>query len=165
MPPTFPRPPFDAWPEQLRVPGLGSFWYTAPATFVNQSEIRRATAAAVTRLHDLIDEVIATRVDDYAPYGGLLIFHDWRATESYESDARRVYLERMKSRDPGYMRGAVAVVRDTPMIRMAVQTANLVMALRNGGQLEMATDPALPLSRHGVRAPRTGGWLGASSPA
>tara|TARA_B100001750_G_scaffold146202_1_gene116787 strand:+ start:1627 stop:2046 length:420 start_codon:yes stop_codon:yes gene_type:complete len=138
---------------------LGYVWYTQPATLVNQVHLGRAGLDGVQRLHDLIDEVIARRADEFRPHGGLLMIHDWRLVSGYESDARKEYLERMRSREPGYLRGAVAIVRDTPLLRMAVQTANMVMAFRTGGTLEMGLDPVSALVRHRVETPQETAWL------
>ena len=153
-----PRAPLSHWPVQLDVPGLGFVWYTQPATFVNQLRIQRATVDAAHRLHDVIDHVIAREEADIAAHGGLLILHDWRKLSGYQTDARRAFLDRMRAREAGYLRGAVAVVPKTPILRMAVQTANVVMALRSGGQLEMSTSVGLVLAKYGIQKPRPGPW-------
>ncbi len=153
-----PRAPLAHWPVQLEVPGLGFVWYTQPATFVNQLYVERATVEHANRLHDLIDHVIERESEDIAAHGGLLIVHDWRAFSKYDSEARKVFVDRMRSREPGYLRGAVAVVPDTPLLRMAVQTANLVMALRAGGKLEIATSVGPALAKHEVAVPTATGW-------
>lgn len=153
-----PRAPFDQWPVQLREERLGYVWYAPPATFVNQLLVSHGTAEVANRLHDLIDHVLEREAEDIRRNGGLLIVHDWRLMTGYDKDARRAFLDRMRQREPGYLRGAVAVVPDTPLLRMAVQTANLVMAFRTGGELEMATDPRPALEKHGVEAPVAGGW-------
>lgn len=62
----------------------------------------------------------------------------------------------MRSREPGYLKLAVAIVRDTPFLRMAVQTANVLMAMRVGGSLELAMDPEVVLKRYAVQMPLPG---------
>jgi hypothetical protein len=153
-----PLAPFADWPVQLEDPALGFAWYTEPATFVNQLLVERATADTANRLHDVIDHVIEREREDIEAHGGLLIIHDWRELAKYDSDARKAFLDRMRGREPGYLRGAVAVVRNTPLLRMAVQTANLVMALRAGGDLEMTTAVGPALTKHGVAVPTRRGW-------
>ena len=153
-----PRAPFDRWPVQTHAEGIGFAWYTSPAAFVNQLTSRRGTVEAAHWLHDLIDHVLERERADIERHGGLLIVHDWRALEGYDVEARRAFLGRMKRRRPGYMRRAVAVLPDTPLLRMAVQTANLAMALHIGGKLEMTNDPVPVLASLGVRAPTTATW-------
>jgi hypothetical protein len=76
----------------------------------------------------------------------------------YDSEARQRYLDRMRRRTPGYIKHAIAVVGTTPLLRMAVQTANVLMALRTGGNLELATDLDTVLRRYSVGVPSTTGW-------
>ena len=154
-----PAPPFDDWPVQYEHPEFGYAWYAAPAVFVNQLHAERGTASVANTLHDLVDDILARRGDELREHGGLLIVHDWRRMKGYDAEARRVFLGRMKRREPGYLRAAVAVVRDTPLLRMAVQTANMLMALRVGGDLEMAIEPRAALRAHGGVAPIRRGWL------
>lgn len=153
-----PRAPFSHWPVQLADPQLGYAWYTQPATFVNQLLVERATVDHANRLHDIIDQVIERESEDIAAHGGLLIVHDWRQLSKYDSEARKAFVGRMRSREPGYLRGAVAVVPNTPLLRMAVQTANLVMAMRAGGKLEITTSVGPALAKHGVAVPTVTGW-------
>ncbi|MBX3246973.1 MAG: hypothetical protein KF901_07315 [Myxococcales bacterium] len=62
----------------------------------------------------------------------------------------------MKRRAPGYLKHAIAVVGSTPLLKMAVQTANILMAMRIGGDLELATDLEAVLRRYQVKAPLPG---------
>lgn len=149
-------PPFDRWPEQLADPRFGRAWFCRPAVFVNQLHVDHATAETVSALHDAIDAVLHRRRAEIAEAGGIVMIHDWRRLQGYSPEARRVYLERMRARAPGYLKVAVAIVPDTPLLRMAVQTANVLMALRIGGTLELATDPEPVLQRYGVRTPLPG---------
>lgn len=150
------KPPFDRWPEQLVDPRFGRAWFCRPAVFVDQLQVEQATVETVNALHDAIDTVLGRRRAEIADAGGIIMIHDWRQLHRYTSDARKVYLDRMRSREPGYLRLAVAIVRDTPLLRMAVQTANVLMALRIGGNLEVAMDPDVVLRRYGVATPLPG---------
>src|SRR5690606_5367856 len=116
------------------------------------------TIEVANALHDAIDRVVEREASDFAAHGGLLIVHDWRAMRGYDKAARQVFLNRMKERPAGYLRGAVAVLPDAPLLRMAVQTANVLMALHIGGNLALATDASEPLRKHRVERPSRSGW-------
>lgn len=149
-------PPFDRWPEQLKDPRFGRAWFCRPAVFVNQLQVEQATVETVTALHDAIDAVLENHREEIAAAGGIIMIHDWRRLHGYTSEARKVYLDRMRSREPGYLKLAIAIVRDTPFLRMALQTANILMAMRIGGKLELAMDPDVVLKRHAVETPLPG---------
>jgi len=153
-----PAPPFDDWPIQLADGRFGYVWYAAPSVLINQVHVPHATVEAVDALHDAFDRVIAVERADYERRGGLLFIHDWRRIDGYERPARQVYLSRMRRRTPGYVRKAVAVLPGTPLLKMAVQTANVLMALRIGGSFALASDPSEVLSEHGVERPTRVGW-------
>lgn len=153
-----PSVPFATWPVQLFDPRFGYAWYTAPGVFVNQIIVDEGTVEVANALHDAIDRVIARERADFEQHGGILMIHDWRKMHRYGKGARQAYLERMKSREPGYLRGAVAIVPDTPLLKMAVQTANVLMALRIGGTLALAHDPARVLREHRAETPTKRGW-------
>ena len=150
------KPPFDRWPEQLVDSRFGRAWFCRPAVFVNQLQVEQATVETVNALHDAIDTVLARRRAEIAAAGGIIMIHDWRELRGYTPDARKVYLDRMRSREPGYLKVAVAVVPDTPFLRMAIQTANILMALRIGGSLELTLDPDAVLRRYDVATPLPG---------
>jgi hypothetical protein len=152
---SLPAPPFDGWPIQRADPRFGFAWYVEPAVLITQATVEIGTVEAVMAVNDVIDHYVNTRVRDYRAHGGLLIVHDWRSLKGYETVGRQHMLERMKRREGSYLRGAVAVVPDTPMFRMAAQTVNLLMAFRPGGRLQMATDPEVVLRQHGIRPPMT----------
>ena len=151
--------PLDTWPEQLVDERFGYAWFTAPAVFLNQLHVERATVETVNALHDAIDDVLAKRRPQIDAVGGLTIIHDWRHLQGYDSAARKLYLDRMRRREPGYLKQAVAIVRDSPLLRMAVQTANMLMALRIGGNLELSLQIDDVLTRHQVVTPTDTGWL------
>jgi len=153
-----PHPPLDAWPRQLVDDRFGFAWFIAPAVFVNQLVDAHATVTTVDALHDAIDHVIEVRRAELEAEGGITIIHDWRVLRGYDSEARQRYLDRMRRRAPGYIKTAAVVVGTTPLLRMAVQTANVLMALRTGGNLELATDLDTVLRRYAVGVPSTTGW-------
>lgn len=151
-----PRHPFVGWPVQAVDPRLGYLWFVAPNVFINQAHVRRADAAAADAVHDWVDRALATNGEAIAAAGGLIAVHDWRALEGYDADARRIFLERMRLRRPGYLKAAYAIVPSTPLFRMAIQATNLAAALGIGGKIELASDPLAVLERLGVVAPRPG---------
>lgn len=153
-----PRAPFLTWPHHLYDERFGFAWYTAPATFVNQVERTHGTIEVANGIHDAIDHVLEQHAEDIERHGGLLMIHDWRTLTGYDSQARQLYLERMKGRDRRYLRHVVAVLPDRPLIKMAVETANIVMALSSGGRLRMESDPSAALARHEVRHPTLSDW-------
>jgi hypothetical protein len=148
-----PYPPFDTWPIQVADRRFGYAWFTAPCTFVDQAHVERATLAAVHALHDALDDVIVRQAASIEAQGGLLVLHDWRRVKGYEKGAREAYLDRMRARDKGYLRNAVTVLPNTPLLRMAVQTANLLMALKVGGDLELYSNIEPALAKHRIEAP------------
>jgi hypothetical protein len=90
--------------------------------------------------------------------GELLVIHDWCSVTGYTREARIAFLECLKKREKGYLKNVVAVIQDTPLLKIAAQTANVVMALRARGQLNVTVDPRAALVRHGVVRPTTVGW-------
>jgi hypothetical protein len=138
---------------QVYQESYGFLWYTEPATFVSQLVAEHATVSVVTWLHDHIDQVLAVRAEPIARAGGLLLVHDWRAMQGYDKEARLLFSERMKRRRPGYSRGAVVCVPDTPLLRMAVQGTNLLAAFQVRTRVELVTDVTATLARHRVKMP------------
>ena len=107
---------------------------------------------------DLVRVFSTEDTEEIERRGGLLIFHDWRQMTSYDTAARVTYLRRMKARKKRYLRHVVAVLPDKPLIRMAVGTSNMVLALTSGGRLQMETEPGPPLVEHHVVRPKESGW-------
>lgn len=153
-----PLAPFQTWPVHLSDRRFGLAWYTRPGVFVDQIHEPHGTLQVAQALHAAIDHVLERQQEDLEQYGGLLVIHDWRQMHGYDSDARKFFLERMKTRKPGYLRGAVVVVPDTPLLKMAVQTSHIVMALRAGGTLKLATNLREVLETYGVSHPTRGDW-------
>jgi len=125
---------------------------------VNQILASHGTTEVAHALHDAIDHVLVHHAEDIAKHGGLLILHDWRLMRGYDTEARRQYVARMESRKPGYLRKVVAVLPDAPLLKMAVQTANIVMAYSSGGTLSFEMDPKVALEKYDVRLPRADAW-------
>jgi hypothetical protein len=144
------------WPVQAVDSRLGYVWFVAPNVFINQAHVRRADAAAATAVHDWVDRALGASGQAIAAAGGLVVVHDWRTLEGYDADARRIFLDRMRARPPGYLRAAYAVVPSTPLFRMAIQATNLAAALGIGGNIELASDVVAVLERLRVVAPKTG---------
>jgi hypothetical protein len=153
-----PHHPLTTWPLHFKDWRFGLAWYTAPGVFVNQIHQSHGSVAVANALHDAIDHVLFHHAEDLKKHGGLMVIHDWRKMTSYDSEAREAYLERMRARPSGYLRKAVAVIPSTPLLRMAVQTANIVMAMRSGGTLQFATDLAAVLEQYEVRHPTPNDW-------
>ncbi len=156
--PTVPRAPFADWPIQLYDARFGFAWFTEPCTFINQLVHPTGTVEVASSLHDAIDHVIAREWARIDKCGGLTIIHDWRKMSDYTSEARVEYLARMKRRDRKYLRNVVAILPDRPLLKMAVQTANIVMALSTGGRLKVTTQALPTLTEQGVQRPARGGW-------
>lgn len=133
-------------------------WFTEPCVLINQVCLPRATLDLVSALHDGIDHVIEREAESIERHGGIVMIHDWRQLTGYDTAARRAYLDRMRRRKGGYLKQAVAVLPSTPLIKMAVQTADLVMALGVGGKLSFANDIEKVLERHDVKRPLADGW-------
>jgi len=148
--------PFDQWPVQAFDERFGFGWFARPAAFVSHSVVPRGTIAAAEILQGWIDLVLRERADEISDAGGLFVFHDWRSSTGYDSDARRVYLERMRSRPRNYLRHSITCVRANPLFRMAIEAGNLVAALTARAKVELAGDPTLALALHRIRPPLSG---------
>jgi hypothetical protein len=139
-----PRPaaPFDRWPVQLFDPAYGFVWWATPAAVVSQSIVPRGTRAAAEWIQSCIDAALEARAAEIRDAGGVFIFHDWRATSGYDSDARKHYLSRMRARPRDYLRHSVVAVDASPLFRMAVEAGNLVAAMTARAKVEIVKDPA-----------------------
>jgi hypothetical protein len=153
-----PREPFADWPIQLFDPRFGFAWYTEPCVFVDQIVYPQGTRDVAEALQDTIEHVLEREREAIAKHGGLLAIHDWRLVTGYTSEARITFLDRMRKRKKGYLRHVVAVMQDTPLLKMAAQTANVVMALGAGGRLHVTVDARVALVRNGVVPPTKTGW-------
>ncbi len=150
-----PLPPFNAWPIQFSDPEVGFAWYTNAATLVTQTTPTHATPRVAEVLSNWVDLILKQHREEVARHGGLLGIHDWRSFRSYDSDARRHWLQRIKSRPKGYLRKGIIIIADSPLMKMAVAGANMIVALASGGesQFEIATNASQVLQKHDVRRP------------
>lgn len=78
---------------------------------------------------------------EVAEHGGIFVIHDWRTLITYEAEARRVWQDRMRERPKGYLRGSiVCLLKAGPLLRMAVQAANVVASVTHQAKVELTTD-------------------------
>lgn len=114
----------------------------------------RGTAAAANSYHDFETRILHERAADMQRAGGLFVIHDWRMMETYDADARRVWQERMRAHERGYLRGSVVcVARANALLKMAVQAANLVASVMHGAKVELSNDVEGTLAAHNVKPP------------
>ena len=151
-----PCAPLDSWPVQAFDPRFGFAWWSDPATLVCQAVVERATAENAELVQSWIDLALRHRADDVAAAGGLFIFHDWRSVRSYDIEARKAYLARMRARPRDYLRHSVTVISASPLLRMAVETGNLVASMVAGRRVEIAHDAVAVMREHAIRPPALG---------
>lgn len=150
------HPPFDGWPAGHFDPQYGFAWYCGRGLIASHLTIQHATEASATAYHDFEEYVLRTHAREITDNGGLFVVHDWRNLRTYDPGARRVWQERMQARPKGYLRGSIVCVSKAgPLLRMAVQAANLVASLAHGAQVELCTDIHAALRDHGVVPPTT----------
>jgi hypothetical protein len=148
------QPPFDRWPAGHFDARYGYAWYCGRGLIVSHLTCRHGTEAAATAYHDFEDLVLRSKPDEIAASGGLFVIHDWRRMQTYDPGARRVWQERMQARKKGYLRGSsVCVSKAGPLLRMAVQAANLVASVAHGAKVELCTDIEATLRAHEVLPP------------
>lgn len=150
-----PASPFSNWPVQYADPDVGFAWYAGNGTIVTQICVTHGTAPGVTVVSDWIDLLLEAHREELAQAGGMLGIHDWRRVSKYDSDARKIWLERIQRRPKGYLRKAVVIVADNPLLKMAIAGANMLVAVasRGEGQIELATNAYEVLRKYGVQAP------------
>ncbi|MET0387902.1 MAG: hypothetical protein ABW321_18160 [Polyangiales bacterium] len=121
---------------------------------VSHITTHHGTAAAAESYHDFETRVMRERAPDFVRSGGLFVIHDWRMMETYDVEARRVWQARMRAHERGYLRGSVVcVARANPLLRMAVQAANLAASLVQSGKVELSEDIDAALKTHGLHHP------------
>jgi hypothetical protein len=149
-------PPFDRWTVQHYDDRYGYAWYCGDAMIVSHITRSHGSVAAARAYHDYEERILRERAADCERCGGLFVIHDWRAMETYDADARRVWQERMRARPKGYLRGSVVCVASAgALLRMAVQAANLVASVVHGAHVELSTDLEGVLQKHDVHARRS----------
>lgn len=148
------RPPFDRWPVQHRDPHYGYAWYCGAGLIVSHITTSHGTSQAANNYHDFEERVLREHAQEVARVQGIFVIHDWRMMETYDAEARRVWQERMRVRDKGYLRGSVVCVASAgPLLRMAVQTANVFASVMHNAKVELSTDLNRTLAEHGVVGP------------
>lgn len=147
-----PRAPFDRWPAHRLLGEFGHAWWAEPAVLVFQSAVPHADVAGAIALQDLIDDVRAAAAPAIARAGGLVCIHDFRSLQTHDSAARAKFVERMRRRPKGYLRAAVVVLEtQNRILRLAIETANLVAATFTGGRVEVVSTPLDAIARAGAR--------------
>jgi hypothetical protein len=152
MPASRPRIPFAEWPVQLAV-SSGFIWYTDPGVFVTQSYIEHATLDGTMAMTTCVDAVLRYRGDELRRLGGLLIIHDWRSLKTWDTDARQHLVQRSKDRRPGEVRAVVIALSINPLLRMAAQVINVMMAAAGAASLDIVDSVAPALTKHRVKTP------------
>ena len=121
---------------------------------MSQVVASHGSAAAAHNYHDFEERILRERAPELARSGGLFVIHDWRLMTTYDAEARRVWQERMKQRERGYLRGSVVcVARASALLRMAVQAVNVVASVVHGSKVELADDLEAALREAGVDGP------------
>lgn len=146
---------------------MGHAWYVASVgAFVSQTQVSRATVRGALTLSGWVDTCLAMDRARLAELGGLLIFHDFRSLDTYEAEARLAMTERIKARPRGYARQTVLLIQATPLMKMAMQVANVAMAVTGGKGMRMIHDveAAKPFLRGLQNEPKPS-WLAAASGA
>jgi hypothetical protein len=141
--------PFDNWPTEHVDPNYGYAWYCGAGLIVSHITVTHATAAAAHAYHDFEGAMLREHAEEIAANNGIFVIHDWRRMETYESDGRRVWLQRMSQRKKGYLRGSVVcLLRAGALLRMAVQSANLAASLTHNAKVSITTDINAVLREH-----------------
>lgn len=148
------QPPFDRWPVQHVDPNYGYVWYCGRGLVVSHVAVTRGTVEAANAYHDHEEHILKVHAAEVKENGGLFVIHDWRAMETNDAEARRVWQARMAGRHKGYLRGSiVCLVKANPLLRMAVQAANLVASVSQGAKVELTRDIERALREHGATPP------------
>jgi hypothetical protein len=113
--------------------------------------VEHGDVTAAELVNDALDHIIQARTSEIKEQGGLLVLQDFRAVKTYTSESRQVYIERLKRRARGYSRGVYVATGINPLLRMAVETANLAFSMMIGGAIHMVADLSEILIRHRVR--------------
>ena len=141
--------PFDRWPVQHDDPRYGYAWYCGRGLIVSQTTVSHGSKEAAYAYHDYEGTILRLHAEEIAAAGGLFVIHDWRTLATYDTEARRVWQERMKSRKKGYLRGSVVcLTQAAPLLKMAVQAANLWASVLHGAKVELTSDIRAALLAH-----------------
>lgn len=149
-----PRPPFDNWLVHHRDESYGFAWYCGRGYIVSQVISAHGTAAAARNYHRFEEQVLRDRAAELTRYGGLFVIHDWRAMQTYDAEARRIWQERMREREKGYLRGSVVcVAKAGALLKMAVQAANVVTSTVHSVRVELSDDLTAVLRQNKIEGP------------
>lgn len=151
-----PAAPFAGWPIQCSDIDVGFAWYAGNGIIVTQITGVYGSARVATVLSDWIDLLLDTHNAEIADAGGMLGIHDWRRVKKYDSDARRIWIDRIRQRPKGYLRKAVVIVSDNPLLKMAIAGVNMIVSVasRGEGQIEIATNAYEVLRKYDVQTPQ-----------
>ena len=158
-----PLAPFDTWLVQHRDDNYGFAWYCGRGIIVSQVVAAHGSAAAAWSYHHFEEQVLRDRAVELKRYGGLFVIHDWRAMQTYDAEARRIWQARMREREKGYLRGSVVcVARAGALLKMAVQAANVVTSTVHGVHVELSDNLEQVLRTHKLDVPpaRVSGFFG-----
>ncbi|HKP62786.1 MAG TPA: hypothetical protein VJV78_38885 [Polyangiales bacterium] len=157
-----PFPPFERWPVHGYHPSYGYCWFSrAGSALITQTQVKRADLRAAKVVTDWIDRAVQEERDVWSASKGLLILHDWRSLNGYDSDAKALVIERQRQRPKGYARRLCCVVEPTPLWRMALTISDLTLALLGCPPAGMTQDVDRARSElHGAEAdPVAPKWL------
>jgi len=116
---------------------------------VSHITVAHGTAKAAHAYHDYEERILEEYAREVEENRGIFVIHDWRLMATYETEARRVWQDRMKARRKGYLRGSVVcLLKANPLLRMAVQTSNVVAALTHQAKVDLTTDIEAALAEH-----------------
>ena len=150
-----PQPPFFDWPVQLTLSG-GYVWYTEPAVLVTQAHITHATILDTLTMSERIDHVVRMRKTEVAKHGGLLVIHDWRSLETWDSDARQALIDRSIARGRGAVRAVVIAIDVNPVFRMLAHVANVTLAAVGVARVQLVDLLEPALEKYAVKKPTYG---------
>jgi hypothetical protein len=149
-----PRSPFESWLVQHRDDSYGFAWYCGRGIIVSQVISTHGSVSAARNYHRFEEQVLRDRAVELKRAGGLFVIHDWRAMQTYDGEARRIWQERMREREKGYLRGSVVcVARAGALLKMAVQAANVVTSTVHGVRVELSDDLEAVLRLHKIEGP------------
>ena len=148
-----PAPPFARWPVHAFDAKAGFVWFTEPAVVVSQAIVTHGTLEAARWMQDQIDAALDREARRIAEQGGLLVIHDLSAIQSYDSDARVHWAERIKRRPSGFARAVIARVPATPLIRMAAAGLRLLGTMHVTMKVRIVDDLEPVLREYGVQVP------------
>lgn len=152
-----PREPFRDWPLHIADEHAGFYlWYVEPATFVVQMHTKQVSLLTVQRLVRLVDEAREIRSTEITAAGGGLYIHDWTSVEAVDTAAHRFLQASFRKLSPADVRTIYVAMNMSPILRMLMNTINVVATLMTGKPNVLVRDVREPLGKHGVRAPAQG---------